>query len=119
MSRLPPIAIVDDDAAVCDSTRSLLEAYDFEVRTYLSGADFLRANPNVALLIVDYQMPGLNGLDVVSELRKRGGGVPTMMVTALIDLTLERRAAELGIGRILQKPVPSEAIFRAIQVAMA
>jgi hypothetical protein len=39
------IAIIDDDAAVCDSTRFLLETYDFDVHTYQSGADFLRDNP--------------------------------------------------------------------------
>jgi FixJ family two-component response regulator len=55
--RDPVVAAIDHDAAVCESTRFLLEAYDFEVRTYLSGADFLRDNPDIACLIVDYQLP--------------------------------------------------------------
>jgi two-component system, LuxR family, response regulator FixJ len=58
------IAVVDDDAAVCDSMRVLLEVYYFNVLTYLSGADFLRESPDVACLIVDYQMPGLDGRTV-------------------------------------------------------
>ena len=66
------IAVIDDDAAVCDLTRFLLETYDFDVHTYQSGVDFLRDNPAIACLIVDYHMPGLNGLEVVAELRKRG-----------------------------------------------
>ena len=80
------VAVVDDDAAVCNSTRFLLEIYDLEVQTYQSGAKFLRDTPAIACLIVDYHMPDLNGLDVVSELRRRGSQVPTIiMITATTD----------------------------------
>ena len=58
----PMVAVIDDDDAVCESTRFLLETYDFEVRTYSSGAEFFRDNPDIACLTVDYQLPGLNGL---------------------------------------------------------
>ncbi len=47
------IAIVDDDAAVCESTRFLSETYDFGVLTYHSAADFLDDDPDVGCLIVD------------------------------------------------------------------
>jgi two-component system, LuxR family, response regulator FixJ len=109
------IAIVDDDAAVCDSTRFLLEAYDFGVRTYLSGADFLDDGPDIACLIVDYQMPGLNGIEFVSELRRRGNRVPAIMITATTDPTVERRAAELGIRQVLKKPLSNQALLSAIR----
>jgi len=102
--RGPVVAVIDDDAAVCESTRFLLETYDFEVRTYLSGADFLRDNPDIACLIVDYQLPGLNGLEFVSELRRRGSLVPAIMITATTDPAVERRAAELGMGGVCKNP---------------
>src|SRR6516165_8715478 len=95
----PIVAVIDDDAGVCESTRFLLETYDFEVQTYLSGADFLRDNPDIACLIVDYRLPGLNGLEFVSELRTRGSLVPAIMISATADPVTERRAAELGIKR--------------------
>ena len=50
------VAVVDDDAAVCDSMRSLLEAYNLDVYTYQSGADFLKEPPDIACLIVDYHI---------------------------------------------------------------
>jgi two-component system, LuxR family, response regulator FixJ len=109
------VAIVDDDAAVCDSTRFLLEAHDFGVRTYQSGADFLNENPDIACLIVDYQMPGLNGLDFMSELRRRGSKVPAIMITATADPTVERRAAGLGIRRVLHKPLSRQVLLGAIR----
>ena len=109
------IAVVDDDAAVCDSTRVLLEAYNFKVRTYLSGVDFLRENPEVSCVIVDYQMPSLNGLDFVSELRQRRSAVPAIMITATSDPTVERRAAQLGIKKVLRKPLSGQVLLGAVR----
>ena len=108
------VAVVDDDPAVCDSTRFLLEVYDLGVRTYTSGADFFRDDPDIACLIVDYQMPDLNGLEIVFELRKRGSKVPVIMITATADPAVDRRAAELGIRRVLRKPLSNNALLDAI-----
>jgi two-component system, LuxR family, response regulator FixJ len=110
------IAVVDDDAAVCESTRFLLETYDFDVYTYQSGADFLRDNPVIGCLIVDYHMPGLNGLEVIAELRKRGRHVPTIiMITAATDSSVERSAADLGIRHILKKPLANRLLLSTLR----
>src|SRR6266480_305324 len=93
------VALIDDDAAVCDSMRCLLEAYDLDVQTYQGGPD---------CLIVDCYMPGLDGLELVSELRKRGSQVPIIMITAITNSAVQRRAAELGIKRFLMKPFSHE-----------
>jgi two-component system, LuxR family, response regulator FixJ len=97
------------------STRVLLEAYSFEVLTYLTGADFLRDNPDVVCVIVDYRMPGLDRLDFVAELRQRGSTVPAIMITATSFPELERRAAELGIQQVLQKPISGQVLLCAIR----
>jgi two-component system response regulator FixJ len=109
------IAIVDDDAAICDSARILLEAYGLQVQTYQSATEFLRGDPDIDCLIIDHLMPGLNGLDFMSELRKRGSQVPTIMITASIDPTIERRAAKLGIRQVLRKPLSTRALVGAIE----
>ncbi len=109
------IAVVDDDAAVCNSTRFLLEANNLDVQTYLSGADFLSENPAVACVIVDYQMPGLNGLDFMSELRQRGSTLPAIMITATSDPTVDRRAAQFGITQVLRKPLSGQVLLSAIR----
>jgi two-component system, LuxR family, response regulator FixJ len=112
---MPAIAIIDDDDAVCDSTRFLLEAHGLEVSTFESGGDFLSAAPHVDCIIVDYQMPGLTGLEFVEELRKRGRLVPSVMITATTDPAVERRAAELGISRVLKKPLSNRELLAAIR----
>lgn len=60
-------------------------------------------------------MPGLSGLGFVSELRARGRQVPTIMITAAVDPTLKRRAAELGIKHVLHKPPLAGALLRAVR----
>jgi FixJ family two-component response regulator len=109
------IAVIDDDEAVCDSTRFLLETHDFEVTTYLSASEFLRDSPDVACVIVDYQMPGLDGFELVSQFRMSGSLVPILMITATPDPAIERRAAELGISRVLQKPLSNGALMQAVR----
>jgi two-component system response regulator FixJ len=109
------VAVVDDDTAVCDATRFLLEAYNFDVLTFLNGADFLRENPDVACVIVDYRMPGMDGLDVIAELRQRGSTVPAIMITGTRFPALERRVAELGVQQVLQKPISDQMLLCAIR----
>ncbi len=109
------IAIIDDDTAVCESTRFLLEIYDFKVLTYSSGADFLAEDPDVVCLIVDYQMPGMNGLEFLSELRKRRNEVPAIMMSATVSPILQRQAAHLGANQVLEKPLSNQALLLAIE----
>jgi two-component system, LuxR family, response regulator FixJ len=104
-SEILTVAVVDDDQSVCDSVSFLLETLGFRVRTYLSAAAFLADNPKISCLIVDYLMPNVNGLELISELRNRGEQVPVIMITATTDRSVERRAAQLGIKRVLRKPL--------------
>lgn len=113
------VAVVDDDEAVCDSMRFLLETYDIAVRTYRSGGAFLGEAPKIACLIVDYHMPDLNGLELVAELRRRATRAPTIiMITATTDPMVERRAAELGIAQVLKKPLSNQVLLAAISDAL-
>jgi two-component system, LuxR family, response regulator FixJ len=114
MVNLRTVAIVDDDDAVRDSMCLLLETHGFEARAYRSGTEFLRDNPEVGCLIVDHHMPGLNGLDFMSELRQRGSKVPTIMITATRSPGVKRLALDLGIKRVLEKPASARILLGAI-----
>lgn len=99
------VAVVDDDEAVLDSFRFMLELAGFPVTTFLSAALFL-ANipPEPFCLIVDHHMPMMTGLDLVARLRAAGSGVPVVLVTAAATPAMIAHAARVGVRQVLQKP---------------
>jgi two-component system, LuxR family, response regulator FixJ len=104
-----PVAIVDDDPAVLESLKFLLEVAGHPVVVYASAAKFLEdrgARPTC--LIVDQHMPAMTGLELVARLRGSPADLPAMLITGLPSPAIVARAAQLGIGKVLEKP-PAEA----------
>ncbi len=98
------VAIVDDDTAVRDSLRFLLEVIGHTVETFASAAEFLKADTgNIACLILDQHMPEMTGLELAERLRADGFGIPILLITGSPSPAIAAWAAELGI-RVLQKP---------------
>jgi FixJ family two-component response regulator len=111
------VDIIDDDDAVRDSTRALLESYGFKVRDHASAEHFLKeADIRPDCLLVDQHMPGMTGLDLLEHLRARGDRTPALMMTGRSDPTLEPRAARIGV-KLLHKPVPEEQLVQWIESA--
>ncbi len=107
-NRTGPVAIVDDDPAVLDSLRFLLEVSGHEVAVYASGRQFLAdrtARPKC--LIVDQHMPDMTGLELVARLRGDGDGLRVMLITGSLSGAIVARAALIGIDKVLEKP-PTE-----------
>ena len=86
----PWIAIVDDDPAVLKALSRLLRSHAFRARTYGSGREFLAALPAGLpdCLIVDLQMPEMNGLELQQHLVSSGIEIPTILITAYADVAL-------------------------------
>ncbi|MGH7069943.1 MAG: response regulator transcription factor [Acetobacteraceae bacterium] len=104
--RTRPVAVVDDDAAVLDSLKVLLETTGHRVAVYASAAAFLDdGGTEPACLILDHHMPEMTGLELAARLRKAGVSVPVLLITGVHSLTIAARAAELGIERVLEKPL--------------
>jgi FixJ family two-component response regulator len=100
------ICIVDDDEAVADSLKALLETFGFGVQSYGSGADFLaddRVN-RAGCLVIDQQMPDMSGLDVVDHLQREGIRLPVILISGRFDTSTRERAASLGVTKIVDKP---------------
>ena len=108
--RTRDIAVVDDDMAVRDSLRFLLEAAGFAVRTYNSADQFLNATGMwlPGCLIVDHNMPLVTGVELLAELRSRGIAVPAVLITAALSPELRGRALALGAGLVLAKPLTGD-----------
>ena len=115
------VAIVDDDAAVRDSLRFLLETAGHAVETFESGVRFLEeADPaRLACLVFDQRMPGIAGLDLLARLRGEGIATPALLVVSTPGPALARRAAELGILKVLEKPLARDDLLAEISAALA
>jgi two-component system, LuxR family, response regulator FixJ len=99
------IAIVDDDAAVRDSLRLLLEILGHPAETFESAAKFLKADvQDFPCLISDYRMPYMTGLDLAARLRADGANIPILLIADWPTPAILARAAEVGINRVLEKP---------------
>ena len=99
------IAVVDDDDAVRNTVRDLLEFHGYNVAAYSSGADFLAAaNREVGCLIVDYTMPAMTGVELVERVRSDGATYPVVLMSGHHSSTILARADELGINKIVAKP---------------
>jgi FixJ family two-component response regulator len=117
MVEAPWIAVVDDDPAVLRALSRLLRSRAFRARTYESGKEFLAALPADLpdCLIVDLQMPGMNGLELQQHLVSNGIEIPTILITAHADVALRDQARLVAN---LRKPLQEKALFDAIDRAV-
>ena len=113
----PSIAIVDDDPAVLKALSRLLRSRAFRVQTYESGQEFLTALPAGLpdCLVVDLQMPEMNGLELQQHLVSNGITVPTILITAHGDVELRDQP---NLVASLRKPLQEKTLFDAIEKAV-
>jgi two-component system response regulator FixJ len=113
------VLIVDDDPAVRSSLQFCLEVEGFQVRTYASGRDLLNdeAVPDSGCLVIDYRLPSMNGLDLLSELRRRKIMLPAIVVTTEPSASVRARTAAAGAA-LIEKPLLNESLFDGIRAAM-
>src|SRR4051794_25533951 len=100
------ISVVDDDESVRESLPDLLKEFGFEARTFSSAEESLASDwiNRSGCLILDIAMPGMSGLDLQLELRRRGQKIPTIFITGQPDGALRTRAFEGGAASFLLKP---------------
>jgi two-component system response regulator FixJ len=114
------VAIVEDDNAVREALRFSLESEGFDVRTYDSAVAFLGDEEALlsGCLIVDQQMPGMTGIELVTLLRSRCCFIPSILVTTWPDDSLRLRALKAGCFVVLEKPLQGNALSDSISVAV-
>lgn len=100
------VYIVDDDEAVRDSLRWLLEANNYRVRAFPSGESFLAEydDKRLGVLIVDVRMPGMSGLELQEQLIARKSTMPIVFITGHGDVPMAVSTIKKGAIDFLEKP---------------
>lgn len=116
-----PVIVVDDDAAVRASLKFALELEGLDVRAYDGGEALLAvgALPADGCLVIDYYMPAMTGVELVSRLRGRHVELPAILITAKATDDMRDRAAEAGIRQVLEKPLADGALMDGIRSALS
>lgn len=111
------IFIVDDDQAVRDSLKLLLELNTFAVEDYASTADFARSyqRPPRGCLVLDQHLPATTGLDFLKSEAGKQLGIPVILITGQGNPMLERRAREAGVADYLEKPIDKGVLITTIR----
>lgn len=113
----PLVLVVDDDQAVRDSLRFALELEGLEVQS-CAGAGELLAHSRLAqaaCLVIDYQMPLMDGFELVAELRRRGCHTPVILIAGEVTGWLRRRARSMGLRHVIEKPLLDSALLETLQ----
>jgi FixJ family two-component response regulator len=114
------IAVVDDDESVRRSTRLLLESFGYRAAVFESAEGFLRFGRlrDTSCLILDVNMPGMDGLQLQSHLATEACGIPIIFITAYDDQESYRRALRAGAVAFLGKPFTDQQLLQAIRSAL-
>ncbi len=114
------ISVVDDDESVRRTTTRLIESFGFRAAAFESAETFLRSRlrDDTSCLILDVQMPGMNGLQLQSHLAAEGSGIPIIFITSYDERESRRRAMEAGAIAFLGKPFSDEQLLEAIRSAL-
>ena len=117
------VFVIDDEPSVRKSLDRLLKAAGYRVQTFASAREFLQHDPDVGVgcLVLDVQMPDLNGLDLQRALTETDRPVPIIFITGHGDIPMSVRAMKGGAIDFLSKPFDAkdllEAIARALETA--
>ena len=119
MPSRPKILLVDDDPSVRASLAFSMELEGFGIETFDCGEDLAaRAElPESGCLILDYRLPGMDGLALLKSLRDRGIALPAVLITSAPSRSVRARAAEAGAA-IVEKPLMCNALTSAVSAAL-
>jgi FixJ family two-component response regulator len=115
------VLVVDDDAGVRQGLVHLLEAEGYGVRAFADAAEFLAqpAPPVPSCLILDMQMPQLDGMSVLQHMAERHLALPVIFLTGHGTIPLTVAAMKAGANEFLTKPVDPDALLAAVGEALA
>ncbi|MCK6389784.1 MAG: sigma-54 dependent transcriptional regulator [Azonexus sp.] len=119
-THLPPVFLVEDDAAVRKGCEQALSLADIPVRGFADGESLLAAlaGAEASLVITDIRLPGRDGLSLLKTLQQRDRDLPVLLMTGHGDVSMAVQAMRDGAHDFIEKPFPSERLITAARNAL-
>ena len=116
----PTVFIVDDDSHVREAIRAVLEDDGHTAEAYSTGEAFLEAyHPGrEACLLLDAYLPGMNGLELLQQLRDEGRLLPAIMITGNSDVAMAVHAMKAGASDFIEKPIGRSELLASVERAL-
>jgi DNA-binding NtrC family response regulator len=113
MTQSRKVLVVDDDAVVGHSINRVLSGQGYQVREAASGLEALEAlgNQQYDRAFTDIRMPGMDGLDMASRMKKNYPELPVVVITGYGTQESEKKASDLGVAGFLRKPLTPDTII--------
>ena len=113
----PVIYVVDDDRSMRRSLRRLLKVSGWHLQAFASAEVFLAKLDALAdgILLVDIQLPGITGLELLERLQERAVPCPAIAMSGSNDPTVEAQALSLGATLFLHKPFDPQILLDALE----
>lgn len=114
------VRVVDDDVSVRRAVAFALKSAGYRVETYDSGVNFLLEDDagEPGCIVLDYRMPGMDGIEVQRELRARGTDIPVVMITGHGDMRDAICAARAGAVGFIEKPFTNDDLLTTVAAAL-
>ena len=120
-SKTKTVLVVDDEMENLRTYGEILNDMDYKVLSQPDGCSalaLLRDDVAVDLIITDFRMPGMNGLEFITELRHSRPFVPVIMITAYGNIETYLHSVSLGVFEYVHKPVKKEEFERIVKHAL-
>ena len=113
MTQSRKVLVVDDDAVVGHSINRVLTGQGYEVREAVSGMEALEelGHQRYDMVFTDIRMPGMDGLDMASRMKKSYPEMPVVVITGYGTQESEKKANDLGVAGFLRKPLSPDTII--------
>lgn len=114
------IMIIDDEPAVGEMMTTLLESEGYEAMVAYDGQEGLEqmGKHPADLLLLDYMLPGMDGIEVLCEVRHRWPELPVIIITAFGSPELRARAGKFNVIDVVSKPFDTQKLLEQIAVAV-
>lgn len=116
----PAVILVDDDPAVTHAMQFSFDLEGLDVRSYKDGESLLATGilPESGCLVLDQNLPGMDGLALLERLRANGVRLPAILITTNPRTALRDRAAAAGVP-IIEKPLLTDALLTTVRTALS